>query len=109
MLSSVILFGENFIVGNITGSIGVDMKVNLKFIQIAIISENSPGDINKLIKVFRSEFHKVHLNKLPKTVVLNIHYLVFINFVYDIFIEQIIVSFLNVEARFEENFEVVNL
>ena len=77
--------------------------------RIAIIFENSQGGIIQPIKMLCLKFHEIYLNKLPETIILNIHRLVFIDLVYDILVEKIVVSFLNIKACSEENFKIVNL
>lgn len=54
---------------------------------IAIISENSQGGIIQSIQVFYLKFHKIYLNRLSQTIVLDIHYFVLIEFIYNIFVE----------------------
>lgn len=99
---------DGFQYGGVAGFIEAEVKVNLKSMRIAVISENSQGGVIQLIEMFCLKFHEIHLNRLPETIVLDIHRSVLIDLVYDILVEQIVVSFLNIKARSEENFEIVN-
>lgn len=61
--------------------------INPKSIRIAIISNNFQDDIIQLIKMFYLKFHKIYLNRLLETIVLNIHASILVDFVYNILIE----------------------
>lgn len=87
-----------------TSCIEVEIKFKPKFMHIAIIFENFQGGIIQLMKMFCLKFHKVHLNRLRETIVLNFYCSVLIELVYNIFIKWIIVHYLNVKAKTEANF-----
>lgn len=105
----IILFNCNSTqYANIVGFIKTKIKINSKSMQIVLISENSQGIVILLIIIFYFKFYKIHLNKLLKTIVLNIYRLVLIDLLYNILIEQFVVSFLNIKTGSKENLEIMN-
>lgn len=81
-------FGCNgFQHSSFAGFIKTEININPKSMQIAVISKNSQDDIIQQIKMFCLKFHKIHLNRLPETIIVDIHHLVLIDLVYNILIE----------------------
>ena len=84
----VILVGCNNVQhGSVEDFIEVEVKLNPKSMRIAVISESCQDGVIQLIIIFCLKFHEIYLNRLPKTIILNIHCLVLMNLVYDILVE----------------------
>lgn len=75
---------------------------------MAVIFENFQGNIIQLIEIFCLKINDINLNRFLDTIVLDIYYIILIDFIYNIFIEEIVVSFLNIKVRSKKNLEIVN-
>lgn len=78
---------DGFQHGSITGFIKAEVKINPKSIQIAVISENSQSGVIQSIKMICLKSHEIYLNRLPEIIIFDIHCLVLIYIVCNIFIE----------------------
>lgn len=78
--------------------------VNHVSMWIRVISHKISSGVVKLVKIFRLELLKVNLNIVPETIVFGICNCVLIESMYDVLIENVMVSCLNVHTIGKENF-----
>ena len=71
---------------------------------ITVISHKFSSRAIKPIKMFCLKLLKIYLNTVPETVVLGIQGYIFIEFVYNKLVDQVMVSYFNVESLSEESF-----
>ncbi len=74
--------------------------------QIIIVSHKFSSRARKYINMFYFKPPKINLNIISKTIVLGIYCYILIELIYCIFIENIIVSYLNVYTTIEKDFRL---
>lgn len=78
--------------------------INLVSMQIIIVFSNCLGEVIYVIKIFCFKFFKIHLNTIPKMVVLSVQGCILIESIYNKFVDQVMVNYLNIKFLSKENF-----
>lgn len=83
--------------------------VDLVSIRIAVISHKIPSKAVKFVKMFRLQLLEVNLNTVPKIIVFDVCGYILIEPIYDVLVEDVIVSYLNIHTVGKKNFSIDNL
>lgn len=81
---------------------------NLESMRITIVSDNFPGNVVSLIKMFCLKFHKTYLNRVLETPVLEVPCYVLIELMYNVIFDEVMICCLKIQAISKESFEIIS-
>lgn len=72
--------------------------------QIVIISYKIPNRSIKFVKIIRFKLDKINLNIILNIMVFSIYSYIFIKSIYNVFIKDVMINYLNIHVISKENF-----